>query len=137
MILLQCNACFMENLASSFKKRKIVLVTVLLFYFLLVRSQGSYSDLYPDSDDSSEDQIENSKNTWSCKVQHNTNSSRMEIKFLSVLALIVFFFFSLFHLEVYSCFWKFLIRASSNPKTKNPGQWWDSLVYLCRFLHFQ
>ena len=31
--------------------------------------QGSYSDLYPDSDDSSEDQIENSKNTWSCKVQ--------------------------------------------------------------------
>ncbi|XP_023268188.1 ubiquitin carboxyl-terminal hydrolase 34 [Seriola lalandi dorsalis] len=28
---------------------------------------GSYSDLYPDSDDSSEDQIENSKNTWSCK----------------------------------------------------------------------
>lgn len=33
--------------------------------------QGSYSDLYPDSDDSSEDQIENSKNTWSCKVQHH------------------------------------------------------------------
>ena len=31
-------------------------------------STGSYSDLYPDSDDSSEDQIENSKNTWSCKV---------------------------------------------------------------------
>lgn len=31
--------------------------------------QGSYSDLYPDSDDSSEEQIENSKNTWSCKVQ--------------------------------------------------------------------
>uniref|UniRef100_A0A3B5M8F1 Ubiquitin carboxyl-terminal hydrolase 34 n=1 Tax=Xiphophorus couchianus TaxID=32473 RepID=A0A3B5M8F1_9TELE len=30
-------------------------------------STGSYSDLYPDSDDSSEDQIENSKNTWSCK----------------------------------------------------------------------
>lgn len=30
--------------------------------------QGSYSDLYPDSDDSSEDQIENSKNSWSCKV---------------------------------------------------------------------
>lgn len=24
--------------------------------------------MYPDSDDSSEDQIENSKNTWSCKV---------------------------------------------------------------------
>lgn len=33
-----------------------------------VSLQGSYSDLYPDSDDSSEDQIENSKNTWSCKV---------------------------------------------------------------------
>ncbi|KAG2467434.1 UBP34 hydrolase, partial [Polypterus senegalus] len=31
-------------------------------------STGSYSDLYPDSDDSSEDQIENSKNSWSCKV---------------------------------------------------------------------
>nr|XP_023680681.1 ubiquitin carboxyl-terminal hydrolase 34 isoform X2 [Paramormyrops kingsleyae] len=30
-------------------------------------STGSYSDLYPDSDDSSEDQIENSKNSWSCK----------------------------------------------------------------------
>lgn len=30
--------------------------------------QGSYSDLYPDSDDSTEDQIENSKNSWSCKV---------------------------------------------------------------------
>ncbi|XP_036605909.1 ubiquitin carboxyl-terminal hydrolase 34-like [Trichosurus vulpecula] len=30
-------------------------------------STGSYSDLYPDSDDSSEDQIGNSKNTWSCK----------------------------------------------------------------------
>ncbi|XP_070409718.1 ubiquitin carboxyl-terminal hydrolase 34 isoform X3 [Nothobranchius furzeri] len=30
-------------------------------------STGSYSDLYPDSDDSSEDLIENSKNTWSCK----------------------------------------------------------------------
>ena len=30
--------------------------------------QGSYSDLYPDSDDSSEDLIENSKNSWSCKV---------------------------------------------------------------------
>ncbi|KTG46700.1 hypothetical protein cypCar_00027517, partial [Cyprinus carpio] len=30
-------------------------------------STGSYSDLYPDSDDSSEEQIENSKNTWSCK----------------------------------------------------------------------
>ncbi|XP_069090498.1 ubiquitin carboxyl-terminal hydrolase 34 isoform X1 [Pleurodeles waltl] len=30
-------------------------------------STGSYSDLYPDSDDSSDDQIENSKNTWSCK----------------------------------------------------------------------
>ncbi|XP_011610930.2 ubiquitin carboxyl-terminal hydrolase 34 isoform X2 [Takifugu rubripes] len=30
-------------------------------------STGSYSDLYPDSDDSTEDQIENSKNSWSCK----------------------------------------------------------------------
>ncbi|CAL8351436.1 unnamed protein product, partial [Boreogadus saida] len=30
-------------------------------------STGSYSDLYPDSDDSSEDLIENSKNSWSCK----------------------------------------------------------------------
>ncbi|XP_061685121.1 ubiquitin carboxyl-terminal hydrolase 34 isoform X2 [Syngnathoides biaculeatus] len=30
-------------------------------------STGSYSDMYPDSDDSSEDQIENSKNSWSCK----------------------------------------------------------------------
>ncbi|MEJ1274325.1 hypothetical protein NN561_005208 [Cricetulus griseus] len=30
-------------------------------------STGSYSDLYPDSDDSSEDQVENSKNSWSCK----------------------------------------------------------------------
>ncbi|XP_028827085.1 ubiquitin carboxyl-terminal hydrolase 34 isoform X3 [Denticeps clupeoides] len=30
-------------------------------------STGSYSDLYPDSDDSSEDQIENSKNSWSSK----------------------------------------------------------------------
>ena len=40
--------------------------------------QGSYSDLYPDSDDSSEDQIENSKNTWSCKVQSSTSSERGE-----------------------------------------------------------
>lgn len=40
--------------------------------------QGSYSDLYPDSDDSSEDQIENSKNTWSCKVRSSTSSQRGE-----------------------------------------------------------
>ena len=36
--------------------------------------QGSYSDLYPDSDDSSEDQIENSKNTWSCKVRRSSDT---------------------------------------------------------------
>lgn len=39
--------------------------------------QGSYSDLYPDSDDSSEDQIENSKNTWSCKVRTQSPASRV------------------------------------------------------------
>lgn len=45
-----------------------------LTFLSCVCFQGSYSDLYPDSDDSSEDQIENSKNTWSCKVQHSSDA---------------------------------------------------------------
>lgn len=40
----------------------------LIFSSFAIFPQGSYSDLYPDSDDSSEDQVENSKNSWSCKV---------------------------------------------------------------------
>lgn len=46
--------------------------------------QGSYSDLYPDSDDSAEDQIENSKNSWSCKVPPSPPSGpRAEAPLLS------------------------------------------------------
>lgn len=94
-----------------------------------VCSQGSYSDLYPDSDDSSEDQIENSKNTWSCKVQYDTDPSpdgnQKQWKLFWRLVLMFLLSFSLFHLEVCSCSWKFLIRASSNPKIRNPGLWWD------------
>ncbi|KAF2987749.1 hypothetical protein EK904_015161, partial [Melospiza melodia maxima] len=51
-------------------------------------STGSYSDLYPDSDDSSEDQIENSKNTWSCKLicQFAVDPSDLDLAYHDVFA---------------------------------------------------
>lgn len=50
----------------SFNSRIIFSLAILSHSYF--SPQGSYSDLYPDSDDSSEDQVENSKNSWSCKV---------------------------------------------------------------------
>ncbi|MGH0141434.1 UNVERIFIED_CONTAM: hypothetical protein FKN15_009228 [Acipenser sinensis] len=58
-----------ENLSRRVWELLMLLPTCpnMLQAFQNISEEGSYSDLYPDSDDSSEDQIENSKNSWSCK----------------------------------------------------------------------
>ncbi|MGH0137144.1 UNVERIFIED_CONTAM: hypothetical protein FKN15_017490 [Acipenser sinensis] len=60
-----------ENLSRRVWELLMLLPTCpnMLQAFQNISEEGSYSDLYPDSDDSSEDQIENSKNSWSCKVE--------------------------------------------------------------------
>ncbi|KAH0521479.1 Ubiquitin carboxyl-terminal hydrolase 34, partial [Microtus ochrogaster] len=59
-----------ENLSRRVWELLMLLPTcpnMLMAFQNISDEQGSYSDLYPDSDDSSEDQVENSKNSWSCK----------------------------------------------------------------------
>uniref|UniRef100_A0A4W3GN70 Ubiquitin carboxyl-terminal hydrolase 34 n=1 Tax=Callorhinchus milii TaxID=7868 RepID=A0A4W3GN70_CALMI len=79
-------------------------------------STGSYSDLYPDSDDSSEDQIENSKNSWSCKfVASGGLQQLLEIFLSGILEPKVQESWTVWQLDCLACLLKLMCQFAVDP----------------------